>query len=193
MDPITGAALIGGGATLLGGVMGSMGTAATNANNVRMMHEQMSFQREMSNTAYQRSTKDMLKAGLNPMLAYSEGGASTPAGATASFENPMGPISEAMSSAVSQYVGLQQRAADIEQTKAQTKSIEAGIPKKEAEGSVYEGAAGVVRDVKSKISEWWNKVGSTTAEQQRQREKRREIIKQGNELNDSGMYSSGKI
>lgn len=41
------------------------------------------FQKEMSDTAYQRTVKDLNAAGLSPMLAYSKGGASTPGGATA--------------------------------------------------------------------------------------------------------------
>lgn len=48
--------------------------------------EQMSFQKEMSNTAYQRATADMKKAGINPMLAYMQGGASSPQGASGSAQ-----------------------------------------------------------------------------------------------------------
>jgi len=38
------------------------------------------YQTEMSNSAYQRSIEDLKKAGLNPMLAYTNGGASSPSG-----------------------------------------------------------------------------------------------------------------
>lgn len=43
------------------------------------------YQTWMSNTAYSRAMQDIRNAGLNPLLAYSQGGASTPTGSQASI------------------------------------------------------------------------------------------------------------
>ena len=74
------APLIGAGASLLGGLSRNKAAKAASAR-------QMAFQRDMSDTSYQRGMADMKKAGLNPILAGKFGGASTPTGSTYNPEN----------------------------------------------------------------------------------------------------------
>lgn len=48
---------------------------------------QMAFQERMSSTAHQRETKDLIAAGLNPVLSAGGSGASTPSGAEGDISN----------------------------------------------------------------------------------------------------------
>lgn len=104
------------------GITGALGAKQKNKYAKQAADKQMDFQERMSNTAYQRAVADMQKAGLNPMLAYSQGGASAPAGAQPqSLESP---LLGAMNGA---QVGMQlmQGVQNISQSEAQTELLSA--------------------------------------------------------------------
>lgn len=102
------------GSALLGYFGTKQGTSAQNYANARQAEQAMAFEERMSNTAYQRAMADMKAAGLNPMLAYSKGGASTPSGFQARMENTQ---AQALNSAMV--------ASQIEMNKAQARKTSA--------------------------------------------------------------------
>lgn len=73
------------------GIISGIGGWLAQDKTDERLERQMKFQERMSSTAYQRAMADMKKAGLNPMLAYSQGGASAPAGASSPAQDFLTP------------------------------------------------------------------------------------------------------
>lgn len=103
-------------APLISGAISLLGGRSRNREARSASARQMAFQKEMSNTSYQRGMEDMRKAGLNPILAGKLGGASTPTGSTYNPEN----ITQ---NATNAFLQTMQTQANVEQTEAQTAKI----------------------------------------------------------------------
>lgn len=112
------------GATAGAGFASAQGAADANATNIALGREQMQFQTEMSNTAYQRAVKDMRAAGLNPALAYQMGGASSPVGSLPQVSNAAAPLASGAASAVSAYeTGKQLELVQAQVDNAKTSNV----------------------------------------------------------------------
>jgi len=95
--------------------------AQANAMNMQLASNQMNFQERMANTSYQRVVDDLKLAGLNPMLAYSQGGAQVPTGASATVSPTvkMEQVNSALTGAQTM-LNAANSAADVELKGAQT-------------------------------------------------------------------------
>lgn len=94
------AAAISGGSGILSSIFSYNTARDANQANILENAKQMQFQERMSSSAYQRATADMRAAGINPMLAADQGGASSPSGAAATIEPTPSPIEGLGSSSI---------------------------------------------------------------------------------------------
>jgi len=120
------------GTDVFSSILGYMGTQDTNQANKEIAQENNAWSAQQFATRYQTSVNDMQKAGLNPMLAYSQGGGSPPTAQQVQFQNPVASALEGYHRSVERDQMRQQ----IDLSKAQANNVNADTAVKNAQASL---------------------------------------------------------
>ena len=141
---------------LVGGAVSAWGTRQTNKANSQISQRDREFSERMSNTSYQRGMSDMRKAGLNPILAYKQGGASAPSASGIAAQN-------VGSSAVSGAVSSAASALAHKTAEAQIGSIHASTDAARA-SATKDTTQSAVNNINARLGEQQFKINMSSAE-----------------------------
>lgn len=118
----------------------------TNYFNAQQAAMNRDFQERMSSSSWQRGVADMKKAGINPMLSVSQGGASSPSGGAASGTTGA-PMQSSLGAGVSSAIQALNAIAQFDNLRAQTEMTRSQIPGKRAES----GFSARIHDLYNKV------------------------------------------
>lgn len=107
-------------APLIGGAVGLIGGAMQNSAAVAAADKQMAFQERSARHGYQWATEDMRKAGINPILAYKQGGSGTLSGSSYTPQNIGAAAISGASSASSSAIAQARQKAELDNIAADT-------------------------------------------------------------------------
>lgn len=105
---------------VIGGIASAWGTHAANQEAKAASQTQMDFQKETLRHQYQWGMEDMKKAGLNPILAYKQGGAGSAGGSSYTPQNVGSAAVSGASTAQSSALATRAQDLQLDNIKADT-------------------------------------------------------------------------
>jgi len=117
------------GTALTSGLLSVFGGERRNTAQAEQAQQANAFSAQQFASRYQTTVKDMEAAGLNPMLAYSQGGGSPPSGQQAQMQDTITP-------GVESFNRTRSTAAQNAVQNAQVKNIEADTENKQAQANL---------------------------------------------------------
>lgn len=157
MDAVLGAAQIG--TDIYSARKAAQSIRETNEMNYKISKENRDWQGEMSNTAYQRSAKDLEAAGLNRVLALGSP-SSTPAPSMATMEAPYKGVDYGRS--FERVMAVNSARAQLDKISEETKLLREQQGKTAAEKAQVEALTGMIPSQQQEIMERILNIGSQT-------------------------------
>lgn len=152
MDPVTTAALISAGSSMMNNQANAGQSTKERAFNKIEAQKTRDWQQMMSSTAHAREVKDLKAAGLNPLLGISQSGAATGSGATASTTAT--PMENIGARAISSAMEAKMMKGTLEKQEAEKTLLAAQTGKTTAEGKLAESELN-----KGEAKSWfWDKI-----------------------------------